>query len=265
MPAANSVYVPCTQCSKPVKRTARHRRITKKHFCGFRCYGRWQRVHRVGFGRKRLKIKCLYCGRVCSKQPNQVLESGRAFCNGPCYWAWRGEVSFLSGPDNSTWKGGSVGYRGPNWTQQSRAARKRDNNTCQRCGKKERGMAVHHVVPFRLFDGDYKTANQLTNLSTLCGYCHGKAEQEFWASHPEYAAESPFPLRPIKMCKDCGTEYVSRSGSSNSCDQCCTRDCGNCGKEFYRRRGRNKPIVYCSKKCWRVYHSSPRFTSSAKT
>lgn len=265
MPAANSTFVPCTQCHKPVKRTARHRRITKNHFCGFRCYGIWQRTHRLGVGRKRVKVKCTYCGRTLHKQLNQILGSGRAFCDGPCYWAWRLETSFLSGPDNKTWKGGSVGYRGPNWTKQKRAARTRDKNTCQRCGIRGKHLPVHHVKPFRLFRGDYVSANRLDNLVTLCGRCHGDAEQEFWKQHPEYAAESPFPINPTKTCKDCGMTYSSRSGNSASCDDCCTNVCGGCGKKFYRRRGRDKAIVYCSKQCWQTSHNNPRVTNSRRT
>ena len=264
MLAYNSRTVRCTQCGKEISRTARHRKITKKPFCGFYCYGAWQRKHRKGVGRVRVKVACTHCGKVNSKQLCQVLLSGRSFCDGPCYWAWRSEVSFLSGTDNVTWKGGSVGYRGPNWAGQQRAARKRDKNTCQHCDSKV-NLAVHHIRPFRLFEGNYKTANLLSNLLTLCGYCHGRAEQAFWKSHPELNSESPFPITPTRVCKDCGKEYVSRSGASYSCDGCCTRQCSKCGKTFYRRRNRNKEAVYCSKKCWQTSHNNPRLTNSLRT
>ncbi|WP_431731888.1 HNH endonuclease [Bacillus timonensis] len=34
---------------------------------------------------------------------------------------------------------------------------------------------MHHIIPFREFDGDWKSANKLSNLVSLCEYpCHRK-------------------------------------------------------------------------------------------
>jgi 5-methylcytosine-specific restriction endonuclease McrA len=77
------------------------------------------------------------------------------------------------------WKGGSDHYRGPNWQQQRREARKRDNYTCQRCGITEavlgQDLDAHHIVPFSQFS-DYREANRLSNLACYCKTCHAIVE-----------------------------------------------------------------------------------------
>lgn len=90
---------------------------------------------------------------------------------------------------------------GPNWSKQRNAARERDDFLCRNCGAPEssprpspsgktsagegvrgRQHDVHHVHPFREFgyvrgqNENYKQANALNNLMTLCPSCHRKAE-----------------------------------------------------------------------------------------
>jgi DEAD/DEAH box helicase domain-containing protein len=92
---------------------------------------------------------------------------------------------------------------GPNWEQQRNAARARDGFRCRQCGAPEnphpgpagapfaegreqgRGQRqhdVHHLTPFRSFgyvpglNENYKLANALDNLITLCRACHSRAE-----------------------------------------------------------------------------------------
>jgi len=78
------------------------------------------------------------------------------------------------------WRGGTFSQkRGPNWPEQSKAARERDQFTCQHCGMTEaelgKRMAVHHIKPFRQFESS-EEANQLDNLVSLCPSCHWKAD-----------------------------------------------------------------------------------------
>lgn len=88
--------------------------------------------------------------------------------------AHKGEKSYR-------WHGGSDHYRGPNWQEQRRKARKRDDYTCQNCGVTEielgKELDVHHVVPYRLFD-NYEKANVLSNLISYCNSCHIRIEHE---------------------------------------------------------------------------------------
>jgi 5-methylcytosine-specific restriction endonuclease McrA len=61
-------------------------------------------------------------------------------------------------------------------------ARKRDNFTCQRCGitteETGKSLDVHHIKPYREFNGDHKSAHHLDNLITLCNSCHQIVEWE---------------------------------------------------------------------------------------
>jgi DEAD/DEAH box helicase domain-containing protein len=86
---------------------------------------------------------------------------------------------------------------GPNWEQQRRAARTRDGYRCRQCGKPEalppvegssaagegRQHDVHHIIPFRSFgyvpgvNENYRQANDLDNLLTLCRECHTRIER----------------------------------------------------------------------------------------
>ena len=75
---------------------------------------------------------------------------------------------------------------GPNWESQRDAARARDGFRCQQCNALEpRGGPqhhVHHLRPFREFgyvrgeNDNYRLANELDNLITLCPSCHRKVE-----------------------------------------------------------------------------------------
>lgn len=75
---------------------------------------------------------------------------------------------------------------GPDWPVQRSAARKRDDYRCRRCGLSEAEAGhehdVHHIQPFRDFNyvrgenENYKQANQVDNLMTLCRSCHRTVE-----------------------------------------------------------------------------------------
>ena len=80
------------------------------------------------------------------------------------------------------------GY-GDNWWEARARALKRDNHTCQRCGfhgnglgKERRTVFAHHKRKIKLFvnlkEGtvNYKEANDLSNLITLCKFCHRVAD-----------------------------------------------------------------------------------------
>ena len=83
------------------------------------------------------------------------------------------------------WQGEPLGDYGPNWDEQRRLARERDRFRCRHCDTPEpAGGAyhVHHVRPFREFDyrpgqnDNYRAANDLSNLMTLCAGCHRLVE-----------------------------------------------------------------------------------------
>ena len=73
---------------------------------------------------------------------------------------------------------------GPNWPQQRQLALERDGRRCRTCGARaeEFLLHVHHVRPFREYgyvpgrNENYRQANQIDNLVTLCPSCHRRAE-----------------------------------------------------------------------------------------
>lgn len=81
----------------------------------------------------------------------------------------------------------AVTSRGPDWPVQRDRARARDGYRCVHCGAEERPgrqHEVHHVIPFREFgwvpgeNENYREANRLSNLITLCPQCHRLIERQ---------------------------------------------------------------------------------------
>jgi len=220
--------------------------MTKNHFCSFACYGEWQKTHRIGQGRKRITVTCFTCGKKFEKQPNQ--ETDHNFCSRECFAKWRASEDW-SGENNPAWLGGHSGYRGPNWNRQSRAARLRDSNTCQVCGfANGDNLPVHHIKPYHLFS-DYREANRLNNLITLCPTCHAAEEKKYWQEHPEDSENRTFPNNFLVKCQRCGSDFVPNSGASKFCPDCCTHICQHCGKEFFNRKISDRKPKYCSRDC----------------
>ena len=120
---------------------------------------------------------CIVCGRnfeLNSHVGKQQKEKQR-FCSTECWYKYIRE----DGSRHPSWKGGYEPYYGSNWNSQRRKARKRDRYICQKCDVTEyelrHELDVHHIVPFRIFGIDqFKKANQLSNLISLCKSCHSK-------------------------------------------------------------------------------------------
>lgn len=125
---------------------------------------------------------CEVCGKPFYVIPSEIKRA--RFCSKQCLGKMKSGPNGIYfacaryGSDNPQWRGGrDKNYYGPNWHQQRRSARKRDNDTCQKCGKTERDngrkLDVHHIQDFREFGIErYQEANQLSNLISLCRCCH---------------------------------------------------------------------------------------------
>ncbi len=179
--SSKKVTLICRQCGRYFnrKRYMEEWSTSRGPFCSMKCYAKWQSENLIGNNRKREVVLCHICGTPIERQPSAVASHN--FCSRDCFAKWRASEEW-SGSNNPAWLGGHEAYRGPNWDGQSKVARKRDGNTCQRCAFTGPELPVHHIRPFRLFD-DYSEANKLLNLRTLCPACHGIEEQEFWAAH----------------------------------------------------------------------------------
>lgn len=186
-PAYAKITIACDQCRKQITRSPSVVKGSKRHFCSRLCFGEWNSENKIGFAHprfKKIQIGCDWCGETLWLPPHRIDASKCHFCDLECYGKWQSENR--SGENNSNWHGGYEPYYGPNWKNQSKHARERDNYTCQHCGisEKKYGQAldVHHIMPFREFDyavgenENYKQANKLTNLICLCKQCHQFAE-----------------------------------------------------------------------------------------
>lgn len=195
--------IPCPVCNKLFKPDRDSR--SKTNTCSRECRGILRR--------KKVKVLCRNCGKSFDRCPSKI-KSEDTFCSQQCKQTfWRGDnhasyvslecvcatcgkhfvrnYSKIKSKDTfcsrqcsslSQVIPGTSEYRGPNWKEQRRKARKRDDYTCQGCGihQKQYGKAldVHHIVPFRDFGVDnYLQANHLENLVSLCKTCHMLTER----------------------------------------------------------------------------------------
>jgi hypothetical protein len=191
-------------------------------------------------------VSCFTCGKPHERDRDKVVEHN--FCGRACFSVWRTSDDWC-GARNPAWKGGRTSYRGPNWKRQSRAARKRDADTCQRCGQVSPHHNVHHIKPYRLWK-HYLAANHLDNLRTLCKACHGLEEDAYISSHPDTLLDWKTPDTTYrKSCRKCGVSFIPRTYITVICDACCTIICAGCGKSFYTRKATHRIPKFCSRTC----------------
>ena len=148
-------------------------------------------------------------------------------------------------------------YRGKGWSKISLEVLTRDKFTCRHCGiegtRKE--LDCHHIIPYRLFK-NMRDANAKINLLTLCKPCHSKADNEYWAAHPELfsSARVPYPKVPPRPCALCGVIMKSPSPAQKVCKKCLTKKCDVCGKVFVIGRFQNdRTERFCSRECNQVF------------
>jgi len=111
-----------------------------------------------------VKILCRYCS-VEIKTKDRM---HRTFCSKKCYGKWKTE--FWSRENNPLWQGGSAYSEYPiEFNAKLRLKiRRRDGFCCQKCGREQRGLDVHHI------DNNKQNSNE-DNLISLCRSCHRKA------------------------------------------------------------------------------------------
>lgn len=169
------VKVICQQCSQEF--TVPKNREKSARYCSKGCLGKANGERGKIQYKKQIKLNCIHCSKEFEKKPSTLRKLN--FCSQACMAIYYAENQLFTGEKSGTWNGGSIDYYGPNWRNQRKKARKRDHYTCQDCGiaEKEYGqqLSVHHITPFREFKGDWRKANELSNLITLCEYpCHRK-------------------------------------------------------------------------------------------
>jgi len=186
-PNARPLIVTCDQCGNEFDYLDGPKDFAKTvhHFCNLACANAWRRDGGNPSGEahpeySRLKVTCAQCGAELTREPWRLKQNQMQFCNRKCQGAWRSEN--WTGENHPRWRGGSVPDYGPNWLRQAEAARKRDGYRCQHCGVHQHELKtklhVHHVKSLREFgyvfgeNENYKEANDLANLKSLCPSCH---------------------------------------------------------------------------------------------
>lgn len=169
-PKKDRITLICQECQNPFE-VIKSRKDAK--FCNKNCLGKANGRRAKEKLSKQVTVECSYCNKPFDKKPSVVRTLN--FCTIDCMATYYSENELFSGENSGTWTGGKITYYGPNWLAQRRAARMRDRYTCQRCGIGElqygQELSVHHLVPFILIN-DYLTANELSNLLSVCEPCH---------------------------------------------------------------------------------------------
>lgn len=167
------IILKCKVCKSSFEVIKSRKSIAK--YCSKRCLGLSNGKRGKVQYRKRISVNCYFCGNKFEKKPSTIKNWN--FCSESCMAECYSSTGLFAGPNSPTWQGGDISYYGPNWRRQRNLARKRDGYTCQDCGKSEqeygRELSVHHLIPYRKFDGNWKEANKLSNLICLCeSPCH---------------------------------------------------------------------------------------------
>lgn len=175
-PSKRSTFI-CEWCAKKFE----HWTYRQPRFCSAQCRSEFAaRQPKPHVGTIRLSKMCAYCGQQYQTNPTQVRLRNSNYCSRECVYAAMSEDR--RGERNPNWTGGTADpdAYGPNWNRQRRRAKHRDKHTCQLCGYRSGGdryLDVHHIIPIKKFKLDWKEANRLSNLISLCRFCHVEVEK----------------------------------------------------------------------------------------
>jgi len=162
-----------------------------------KCQHKWRTGKTDLIKKKGTYKKCPICGNGFYCYPYEV--DIKKTCSRECKGEYERIQGIHQGENCNFWTGGYENYRGKNWFGQRKKALERDGNSCQICGKtgdeQEYNMIVHHKVPFRFFQNDYKKANDLDNLICVCHNCHAKQGSHQWHEVP---SEYQYLLKGLK-------------------------------------------------------------------
>lgn len=185
---SRSTFV-CDWCGKDFEEWT----YRKPRFCSRQCNAEWSSRQPKPTTRRPehfVTICCEQCGKDYVVHISQVEYRNSRFCSKPCRARWVSEN--VVGENHPRYIGGTrFPDRGASWSAQRKKAFKRDGGKCRICGRKakkseKRVVDVHHITPYREFNGDHITANDLLNLITLCRRCHNLVE--------DYGYPCPQPL-----------------------------------------------------------------------
>lgn len=151
-----------------------YREVNKEHLDSVRYLGSLAKVGIPLSSHCKKRISEALMGiRLSPLHKQHISEARKGMVLGETHCQHISEV--MRGNRHWNWKGGCSMFRGDDWRWQRNTALRRDNYTCQDCGRKRDSahLAVHHLVPYRISE-----SNSLENLVTLCQSCHMKREYQ---------------------------------------------------------------------------------------
>ena len=158
------VLVACENCGKEFYRPRWHLKKVKHNFCGQGCEGEWssktgRRKGKCNGHYNTVTVPCYACGKPISKAKSLVeRRNGHVYCEDCVPIPRQGR------------KGPYIGYPSEFNASLRHRIRRRDDFTCQVCGKHQDRVGtlhVHHI--------DYDRHNNVPiNLVSLCRACHGQ-------------------------------------------------------------------------------------------
>ncbi len=134
----------------------------------------FQKGNQLGKGNKGRKASKKTKDKL-SKSIEKAYKKGLIFGFQKGHKGYKNEGQFKKG--NKPWNyvaGKSIPRRisNPKWIEKAKECYKRDNWSCQDCGKKGGKINAHHMNPYITYP---ELEFELDNLITLCIACHNKA------------------------------------------------------------------------------------------
>lgn len=182
----------CNGCGISFRARVKDLEKGNSKYCSDSC----RRIHKKANPRNCVRCNCFFTPLRFHNAANKLISNSHGkTCSHECHMAWISEneerkekISLaFKGEKHPNWQGGvSRGYgsyRGENWKKQRQKALKRDGYKCIVCGmtndehmeKYGNGLHVNHIEPFHNIN-NYKVANRISNLETLCVKHHGLRE-----------------------------------------------------------------------------------------
>ena len=157
-----AVTVKCDYCGKDITKPPSW--VKERNFCNQECSSNWRKTGKT--------VKCHTCGKEFYKIKSQIERSEKHFCSEECKCKYQNTLVGELNP-----------WYNPNLTDEERIANrdyieytnwrdevyKRDNYTCQKCGKRHGDINAHHLNGYHWCKEGRTDVN---NGVTLCDWCH---------------------------------------------------------------------------------------------